>query len=63
MENFDRMTCDFFFVCSQWISHYSSMLVVTGTVSVDTFFLMSGMLLTMSAMKSLDHKYARNKKF
>lgn len=37
-----------------WIKSYHSMLVIAGTVSVDSFFLLSGMLITWSVLKELN---------
>ncbi|XP_021707319.1 nose resistant to fluoxetine protein 6 isoform X1 [Aedes aegypti] len=37
-----------------WIKSYHSMLVVGGTVSVDSFFLLSGLLVCWSLLKELD---------
>ena len=40
----------------QWVKQYPSMLILSGTVSVDTFFLLSGFLVTHSILKELDRK-------
>ncbi|XP_055643556.1 nose resistant to fluoxetine protein 6-like [Toxorhynchites rutilus septentrionalis] len=37
-----------------WIKSYHSVLVISGTVSVDSFFLLSGMLICWSMLKELD---------
>lgn len=37
-----------------WIKQFSSMFILSGFMSVDTFFLMSAMLLTLSVFHELD---------
>lgn len=44
----------FFF---KWITHVYSMLLVAATVSVDSFFLMSGLLVAWSTLKHLDKRF------
>ena len=44
----------------EWLKHYSSMIVFSGTVSVDTFFLLSGFLITWGMFKELDKRKSVN---
>uniref|UniRef100_A0A8D8CWM4 Nose resistant to fluoxetine protein 6 n=1 Tax=Culex pipiens TaxID=7175 RepID=A0A8D8CWM4_CULPI len=43
-----------------WIKSYHSMLIVGGTVSVDSFFLLSGMLIAWSVLKELNTRRKLN---
>ena len=45
---------------SQWIKQYPNMLIISGTMSVDTFFLLSGFLVTHSILKDLDRQQFMN---
>lgn len=38
----------------EWIKNISAMFILSGVMGVDTFFLMSSMLLTMSVFRELD---------
>ena len=37
----------------QWIEHYHSMLALSAPIAVDSFFFLSGMLITVSVLKQL----------
>jgi peptidoglycan/LPS O-acetylase OafA/YrhL len=43
-----------------WYQNYSSMLILSGSVAVDTFFLLSGFLVTRSVLKELDKRKTLN---
>ena len=41
----------------QWFKNVSSMLIVSGAMGVDTFFLLSAMLMTLSVFRELDKTF------
>lgn len=43
----------------KWVTHYSSMLVISSTVAVDSFFAISGLLVTFLTLRQLERQNGR----